>query len=77
MTGGCVGRGVEAFWLLVTALLVSGPAPAAFDASFDAAAFEVTADTLEYERGRDVYVARGNVRLVQEGKTLAADWISF
>ena len=72
-----MGRGVEVFWLLVTALLVSGPAPAAFDASFDAAAFEVTADTLKYERGRDVYVARGNVRLVQEGKTLAADWISF
>jgi lipopolysaccharide assembly outer membrane protein LptD (OstA) len=72
-----VGRGIEAFWVLVAALFVSGPASAAFDAAFDDAPFEVTADILEYERARDVYVARGNVRLVQGGKTLAADWISF
>ena len=72
-----MGRRIEAFWVLVTALFVSGPAAAAFDPSFDDAPFEVTADILEYERARDVYVARGNVRLVQEGKTLAADWISF
>jgi lipopolysaccharide assembly outer membrane protein LptD (OstA) len=68
-----VGRRVEACWALVMALFLSGPAAAAFDAS----AFEVTADSLEYERGRDVYVAHGNVRLVQQGKTLTADWISF
>jgi lipopolysaccharide assembly outer membrane protein LptD (OstA) len=72
-----VGRKIEAFWVLVTVLFVSGPASAVFDSAFDDAPFELTADTLEYERGRDVYVARGNVRLVQEGKTLAADWISF
>jgi len=72
-----VGRGVKVFWVLVAALFVSGPASAVFDTAFDEASFEVTADTLEYERGRDVYVARGNVRLVQEGKTLTADWISF
>jgi lipopolysaccharide assembly outer membrane protein LptD (OstA) len=72
-----VGRRIKAFWVLVTALFVSAPALAAFDAAFDGAPFEVTADILEYERARDVYVARGNVRLVQEGKTLSADWISF
>ena len=63
--------------MLAAALFVSAPASAVFDSAFDDAPFEVTADTLEYERGRDVYVARGNVRLIQEGKTLAADWISF
>ncbi len=72
-----MGRKIEALWVLVTVLFVSGPASAVFDSAFDDAPFELTADTLEYERGRDVYVARGNVRLVQEGKTLAADWISF
>jgi lipopolysaccharide assembly outer membrane protein LptD (OstA) len=61
----------------VAALCASGSASAAFDTSFDDAPFEVTADILEYERARDVYVARGNVRLVQKGKTLSADWISF
>ena len=63
--------------MLVTVLFVSGSASAAFDSAFDDAPFKLTADALEYERGRDVYVARGNVRLVQKGKTLTADWISF
>ena len=63
--------------MLVTILFVSGPASAVFDSAFDGAPFEVAADVLEYERERDVYVARGNVRLVQEGKTLTADWVSF
>ena len=72
-----MGRKIEVFWILVAALFVSGPALAALDSAFDNAPFEVTADTLEYERARDVYVARGNVRLVQQGKKLSADWISF
>ena len=75
--GGCVGRRVEAFGVLVTALFISEPASAVSDSAFDDAPFKVTADVLEYERERDVYVARGNVRLLQEGKTLAADWVSF
>jgi lipopolysaccharide assembly outer membrane protein LptD (OstA) len=72
-----VGRRIESFWVLMIALFVSGPAPAAFDSEFDDAPFELTADVLEYERARDVYVARGNVRLVHEDQTLVADWISF
>ena len=63
--------------MLLAALFVVGPALAAFDTSFGDAPIEVTADNLEYERARDVYVARGNVRLRQEGKTLTADWMSF
>jgi len=72
-----VVRGIEAFWALVVVLVVAAPVFAASDSVFDEAPLEVTADHLEYERARDVYVARGNVRLVQKGKTLAADWISF
>ncbi len=63
--------------MLVAVLSAPGPAPAALDAAFDEAPFELRADALEYERARDVYVARGNVRLAQRGKTLTANWISF
>jgi len=72
-----VDRRTGACWGLLLALLFARPAFAVFDTKFDASAFEVTADSLTYERARDVYVARGNVRLVQGSKTLTADWISF
>lgn len=39
--------------------------------------FTVTADELEYESERDLYVARGNVKIVQEDRTLTADWVAF
>lgn len=39
--------------------------------------FDVTADSVDYERERDVYVARGNVRITQQGRVLTADWVSF
>lgn len=37
----------------------------------------LTADSLEYEAERDVYVARGHVVIVQGKRTLKADWIAF
>jgi LPS-assembly protein len=37
----------------------------------------LTADSLEYESKRDVYIARGNVVIVQGERTLRADWIAF
>jgi lipopolysaccharide assembly outer membrane protein LptD (OstA) len=40
-------------------------------------AWDITADSISYERERDVYTARGNVRIVQPGRTLAADWLAF
>jgi lipopolysaccharide assembly outer membrane protein LptD (OstA) len=39
--------------------------------------FDVTADSVDYERERDVYVARGNVRITQQERVLTADWVSF
>jgi lipopolysaccharide export system protein LptA len=62
---------------LITGLFAPASALAQFESSFDDAPFEIRADFIEYERLRDVYVARGNVRLVQQGKTLTADWMSF
>lgn len=37
----------------------------------------ITADVLEYESQREVYVARGNVVIVQGDRTLKADWVAF
>ena len=39
--------------------------------------FELTADALSYEMERELYVARGNVKIVQLGRTLRADWAAF
>lgn len=40
-------------------------------------AWDITADSISYERERDVYTARGNVRIVQPGRSLSADWLAF
>jgi lipopolysaccharide assembly outer membrane protein LptD (OstA) len=39
--------------------------------------FEVTADEVEYQADRDIYVARGHVVIHQQGKTLTADHVIF
>ena len=41
------------------------------------APFDITADSIEYESQRNVYVARGNVLISQPGRTLTADWVAF
>jgi LPS-assembly protein len=38
---------------------------------------EINADFLEYERGRGLYTARGNVVVRQTDRTIRADWVSF
>ena len=37
----------------------------------------IQADSLEYDQPRKLYVARGNVRISQEGRELQAEWIAF
>jgi lipopolysaccharide assembly outer membrane protein LptD (OstA) len=39
--------------------------------------FDVTADSLEHDAQRGVYIARGNVRITQPERVLSADWIGF
>ncbi len=41
------------------------------------APIEITADQIVYENARQVYVAEGSVRVVQEGRRIDADWIVF
>jgi lipopolysaccharide assembly outer membrane protein LptD (OstA) len=38
---------------------------------------EVLADSIEYDRARQLYTAHGNVRLSQGRRTLTADWVTF
>ncbi len=39
--------------------------------------FEITADRIDYEGARDLYVATGNVHVIQADRTLRADWVAF
>jgi LPS-assembly protein len=39
--------------------------------------FELTADSVEYEQKRNLYIARGNVRITAKGSELSADWMVF
>ena len=72
-----MGRNVPALAALICCVLVAHGAKAQFNVDFGDAPFEISADTIDYERERDVYVARGNVQLVQANQTLTADWVSF
>jgi len=39
--------------------------------------FELAADSIEYERARDLYVARGGVRIEAEDRRMDADWVAW
>jgi lipopolysaccharide assembly outer membrane protein LptD (OstA) len=39
--------------------------------------FDITADSVEHDAERGVYVARGNVRITQPDRVLSADWVGF
>ena len=39
--------------------------------------FEITADQIDYDGERSLYVATGNVRVIQTTRTLRADWVAF
>ncbi len=39
--------------------------------------FEITADRIDYDGDRDLYVATGNVRVVQPERSLRAHWVAF
>jgi lipopolysaccharide assembly outer membrane protein LptD (OstA) len=64
----CVGSTLLAFGALAEPEPATDPARRAWD---------ITADSISYERGRDVYTARGHVRIVQPGRSLSADWVAF
>jgi lipopolysaccharide assembly outer membrane protein LptD (OstA) len=76
-----LARSRRAFlWCLGSLLLLaSAPPVAAGDPPSEPVerAWDISADSISYERGRDVYTARGNVRIVQPDRSLRADWVAF
>jgi lipopolysaccharide assembly outer membrane protein LptD (OstA) len=66
------------------ALLLCAGAPATGTAqipetpfSDDEGPYQLTAESIEYERARELYVARGDVTIRQADRSLRADWMAF
>ena len=64
--------GIALVWALPAAPqdLLTGP-------SGGSAPFDVTADQVDFETDRSIYIARGNVVITQPDRTLTADWVAF
>jgi lipopolysaccharide assembly outer membrane protein LptD (OstA) len=62
---------------MACALLAGVAAAQIPDSSLADQPFELTADSVEYESARRIYVARGNVRIVSGDTVLTADWMAF
>jgi len=58
--------------ILAAALALGAPGPARMDEPF-----EITADEIIYDAERNLYVADGNVRVVQGERNLRAAWVAF
>jgi lipopolysaccharide export system protein LptA len=73
-----VSRRIVALALFVAFIASAGraaePGPAAKPAK---TSFELSADSVEFESARKVYVARGNVRIVSKTTQLTADWMAL
>ncbi|MEM7413595.1 MAG: LPS assembly protein LptD [Myxococcota bacterium] len=65
-------------WIAALAAVPAGAQPVAdLPEELRNEPFELTADALSYEMERELYVARGRVKIVQHGRTLRADWAAF
>lgn len=65
-----------AWGVLFSAAAVT-PARAAKDRARLDDPFEITADRIDYDGERGLYVATGNVRIVQPARSLRANWVAF
>jgi lipopolysaccharide assembly outer membrane protein LptD (OstA) len=73
-----VSRKIGALSSFIACALMAAAAAAQLpDSSLEGQPFELTADSVEYERTRRIYVARGNVRIVSGDTELTADWMAF
>jgi len=57
--------------------MFAAPAFAAAEHQDFQAPFDVTGDEVEYQAERDAYIARGNVHITQQGRSLTADRVLF
>lgn len=62
---------------IACALMAAAAAAQLPDSSLAEQPYELTADSVEYENARRIYVARGNVRIVSGDTELTADWMAF
>ncbi len=71
-------RGVAA-WIACIAWAAPALGADVRDIAFDAGdePFELSADTVEYDRPRDLYIADGSVVIRQGDRKLTADWMAF
>jgi len=69
-------RALRWSWLLLI-LSVAASRVGAQAAGGSTQPFDLTADSVEYDSARGVYVARGDVHIVREGRTLDADWVAY
>ncbi len=56
---------------------IGGPASAADERERLEDPFEITADRIDYDGSKDLYVATGRVRVIQTGRRLRARWVAF
>ena len=66
---------VRAWLALVTLVALVLVAGTAYAQSASEAPVEVTADHLEYEAERSLFIAYGNVRIVNGARSIEADWV--
>ena len=62
---------------MLLGLLASATAAIAQASGGHSQPLDLTADSVEYDSARSVYVARGDVHIVREGRTLDADWVAY
>ncbi len=67
------------FVLILGVLVIAGPRGIHAATSDDEASQPISlrADSVEFERARDIYVASGNVVIEQTGRVLNASWVMF
>jgi len=64
-------------WGVLCSATTATPAAAAQDRARLEDPFEITADRIDYDGEKQLYVATGNVRVVQSGRSLRAQWVTF
>lgn len=64
--------------MVLGALALASPAAAQLpELKLSGEPVQLTADSVEYESARELYVARGSARIVQGDRILRADWMAF
>jgi len=64
-------------WGVLCLAAAATPAMAIDDRARLEEPFEITADRIDYDGEKKLYVATGNVRVVQPGRSLRAQWVAF